>query len=88
NMFVLVGFTALVWVLPWILAFPSRLNHDGQKRRPDSPARAARKPLTFNRNLLGATLGSFCFLYYNYLLVTWLPDYLVEVRHLTILKAG
>src|SRR5262249_11250814 len=26
--------------------------------------------------------------YYWYLLVTWLPDYLVTVRHLTVLKAG
>jgi MFS transporter, ACS family, D-galactonate transporter len=88
NMFMLVGFTALVWVVPWILAFPSRLNQEGQARRPDVPSRAVRKPLTFNRNLLGASLGFFCFGYYNYLLVTWLPDYLVEVRHLTLLKAG
>jgi ACS family glucarate transporter-like MFS transporter len=41
-----------------------------------------------NRNLLGICLGFFCFDYYWYLLVTWLPDYLVTVRHLTILRAG
>jgi MFS transporter, ACS family, D-galactonate transporter len=88
TMFMLVGFTALVWVLPWIVAFPSRLNHEGQARRSDATALAARRPMTFNRNLLGAGLGFFCFGYYNYLLVTWLPDYLVEVRHQTLLKAG
>jgi nitrate/nitrite transporter NarK len=33
-------------------------------------------------------MGFFCFDYYWYLLLTWLPDYLVTVRHLTILKAG
>ncbi|HET9177073.1 MAG TPA: MFS transporter [Terriglobia bacterium] len=88
HMFMLVGFTALVWILPWIFTFPSGLNQDGQVRQPQVPARAVRKPLTFNRNLLGASLGFFCFGYYNYLLVTWLPDYLVEVRHLTLLKAG
>ncbi|HET7101116.1 MAG TPA: MFS transporter [Terriglobia bacterium] len=86
NMFMLVGFTALVWILPWMLAFPSSLKP--RKRPPDAPAAAPRKPLTFNRNLLGASLGFFCFGYYNYLLVTWLPDYLVEVRHLPLLKAG
>lgn len=84
NMFMLVGFTALVWILPWILTFPARQ----KEPLPPAPARAVRKPLTFNRNLLGASLGFFCFGYYNYLLVTWLPDYLVEVRHLTLLKAG
>ena len=41
-----------------------------------------------SRNLIGICLGFFCFDYYWYLLVTWLPDYLVTVRHLTILKAG
>jgi MFS transporter, ACS family, D-galactonate transporter len=75
-------------VLPWILAFPSRVKANGQERPPKVRAPAARKTLTFNRNLLGASLGFFCFGYYNYLLVTWLPDYLVEVRHLTLLKAG
>jgi MFS family permease len=88
NMFFLVGFTALVWILPWILAFPSRLKPGAQEPPPQAAAPVARKPLTFNRNLLGASLGFFCFGYYNYLLVTWLPDYLVEVRHLPLLKAG
>jgi len=33
-------------------------------------------------------LGFFCFDYFWYLLLTWLPSYLVNVRHLTIMKAG
>lgn len=41
-----------------------------------------------NRNLLGICLGFFCFDYYWYFLVNWLPDYLVTSRGLTILKAG
>ncbi len=41
-----------------------------------------------NRNLLGICLGFFCFDYYWYVLVTWMPDYLVTVRHLSIVQAG
>lgn len=41
-----------------------------------------------DRNLLGICLGFFCFDYYWYVLVTWLPDYLVTVRHLSIVQAG
>ena len=41
-----------------------------------------------NRNLLGICLGFFCFDYYWYVLVTWLPDYLVTVRHLSVVQAG
>lgn len=44
--------------------------------------------LVTNRDLLGICLGFFCFDYYWYLLVTWLPDYLVTVRKLTVLRAG
>ena len=55
------------------------------------PCRAAPhlpRRIHFNRNLLGICLGFFCFDYYWYLLVTWLPDYLVTVRHLTLVRAG
>ncbi|MBM3840188.1 MAG: MFS transporter [Verrucomicrobia bacterium] len=41
-----------------------------------------------NKDMLGVLLGFFCFDYYWYLLLTWLPDYLFTVRKLTILKAG
>jgi nitrate/nitrite transporter NarK len=41
-----------------------------------------------SRSLQGVLLGFFCFDYFWYLLLTWLPSYLVNVRHLTILKAG
>jgi MFS family permease len=90
KMFFLVGFSALVWLIPWWMVFPARLP---QARR--GPA-AVRSSEAFgdvlrhlrSRNLIGICLGFFCFDYYWYLLVTWLPDYLVTVRHLTILKAG
>ena len=56
-----------------------------------SPARTAspiRWKALLNRNLLGICLGFFCFDYYWYVLVTWLPDYLVTVRHLSIVQTG
>jgi ACS family D-galactonate transporter-like MFS transporter len=53
----------------------------------DLPWRTVGRSL-LNRNLLGICLGFFCFDYYWYVLVTWLPDYLVTVRHLSIVQAG
>ena len=44
--------------------------------------------LVTNRNLLGICLGFFCFDYYWYFLVNWLPDYLVTSRGLTMMRAG
>ncbi len=86
----IIGFSALLWVIPWLLTFPSRI-HAMQLPPPAKNAALpvrARQPFTFNRNLLGLSLGFFCWGYFWYLLVTWLPDYLMEVRHLSVRRAG
>lgn len=88
RMFFFVGFPALVWLIPWLAAFPSGLRSNPT---PEHVAILGCQPRTranFNRNLVGLCLGFFCFGYYWYLLVTWLPDYLVKIRQLTILRAG
>ena len=41
--------------------------------------------LATNRNLVGICAAFFCFDYYWYFLVNWLPDYLVTARGLTLL---
>ena len=84
--FLLLGFTALLWIAPWFAVFPRRLQGTGVEGVPPDLASVARSLL--NRNLLGICLGFFCFDYYWYVLVTWLPDYLVTVRQLSIVRAG
>jgi MFS family permease len=90
HTFMMVGFTALVWLLPWFLFFPSRVrSFDKQTASSGLGETLSRlwKALA-NRNLLGLSLGFFCFDYYWYVLVTWLPDYLVTGRHMTIKQGG
>jgi nitrate/nitrite transporter NarK len=91
RMFFIVGFSALLWLIPWLLVFPSKTSaarvSTVSQKPPETPS-GRKKVLTFDHNLLGLCLGFFCFDYYWYLLLTWLPDYLVNVRNLTILKAG
>jgi len=87
--FAFVGFAALVWLAPWFAIMPARLAGDGAAAG-DARSRPGRSLMTLltNRNLLGVCLGFFCFDYYWYFLVNWLPDYLVTSRGLTIVKAG
>ncbi len=87
NMFGLIGFTSVLWVVPWLMAAPRNLR--GVPSATPSPAGGyTARGLGFNRNLLGICLGFFCYDYYWYLYVTWIPDYLVTVRHLTLVRAG
>jgi cyanate permease len=44
--------------------------------------------ITVDRNLVGVCIGFFCYNYRWYLLMTWLPTYLVKERGMTILGAG
>jgi MFS family permease len=86
--FVVVGFAAFIWLVPWFLATPKQMR--------DPSAVASRPQFTWgqfatlvrSRDLLGVLLGFFCFDYYWYFLITWLPSYFVNVRQLTILEAG
>jgi MFS family permease len=88
--FGIVGFAALLWLIPWFLTTPAQM-------RDPSPATGQQQPrltwsgvatLLRNRDFLGVLLGFFCFDYYWYFLITWLPSYLYDVRHLTILKSA
>lgn len=86
--FLILGLVALIWLIPWFLVFPSRLQaRKNSHLTQPSLAQHMRQALA-NRNLIGICLGFFCFDYYWYVLVTWLPDYLVTVRHLGIVSAG
>jgi MFS family permease len=86
--FAFVGFAALVWLIPWFAITPATLgSHAAAAAGRRRPTRALATLVT-NRNLLGICLGFFCFDYYWYFLVNWLPDYLVTSRGLTIVKAG
>jgi MFS family permease len=57
------------------------------RSRPASPTLRFLELLR-NRNLLGIVLGFFCFDYFWYVVLNWLPDYLVKGRGLPIQKAG
>jgi len=90
DAFVFVGILGLLWLIPWFIAFPAKLAKKAQEQTRPSGAQEGRrfKLAHFDRNLLGVCLGFFCFDYFWYLMLTWLPDYLYEARHLNIIKAG
>jgi len=82
--FFILGFGSVFWLIPWLATAPRGLKSSG-----GSAGHGLTKTLeSLDRNLLGMCLGHFGYGYYWYLLVTWLPDYLVESRHMTLQRAG
>jgi MFS family permease len=88
--FAIVGFAALLWLVPWFLATPAQMRDTSVAASPSQPRLTWGEvgALLRNRDLLGVLLGYFCFDYFWYFLITWLPSYLYDVRHLTILKSA
>lgn len=89
--FTVIGFTALLWLLPWFILTRRQLGRNGAAHGRATRGRGfagSLRTLVTNRNLLGVCLGFFCFDYYWYFLVNWLPDYLVTSRGLTLMRAG
>lgn len=86
--FLILGFTSLAWIAPWLRVFPRRLQNPETSMASVGRISHSIGRTLLNRNLLGICLGFFCFDYYWYVLVTWLPDYLVTARRLSIVQAG
>ncbi|SAL70589.1 MFS transporter [Caballeronia udeis] len=88
-MFIATGLVGLIWLIPWLVMlrndFPSRAGLAAAKQR------AATVPLG---NLLsspvvwGGLINNFCYSYFAFYCMTWMPAYLVEQRGLSLRQSG
>ena len=88
-MFVATGLLGLLWLLPWIGLVRNDL--PAKSQRVASKAYASQVSLG---NLLrspviwGAMINNFCYGYFTFYCMTWMPAYLVEQRGLTLKDSG
>lgn len=78
TMFIVLGLLSLVWLIPWFLWAPRRPAQTPTREGPGFRDIAARK------DAWGTFLGNFCYTYAYYFLLTWLPTYLVNDRHVSL----
>jgi MFS family permease len=81
SLFFRTGLFGLLWLIPWMMFYPSSRRAAAAK-----PAPIDWRALMGNRALLGICLGFFCWDYFWYFLISWLPTYLITVRHLSMPK--
>ena len=75
SLFFRTGLFGLVWLIPWLWVYPS-----DRRREITTPPRLDWRALISNRALFGMSLGFFCWDYFWYFLISWLPSYLYTVR--------
>ena len=88
-MFIVTGAIGLVWLVPWVLTVKNDLPKGGEmaerKRKAASVTFASimASPLVW-----GAMIVNFCYGYFTFYCMTWMPAYLVEERGLSLKQSG
>src|SRR4051794_10466136 len=78
--FFVLGGVSLLWLVPWLARRDPSLEGDAAaQHEPASYGEILRQ-----RSLWGACLAQFCYSYPFYLVLTWLPLYLVNSQHLSL----
>jgi MFS family permease len=88
-MFVILGVGCLVWLIPWLV-----LAKNDDRQREQAAVKSSRSPtVSFGQIMAspviwGTIIGTFCYMYFVYYCMTWMPAYLVERRNLSLKSTG
>lgn len=89
-MFILTGAVGLLWLLPWMLMVDNDLPRGMEAK---AEARRSAAAVTFASILSspvvwGAMIVNFCYGYFTFYCMIWMPAYLVEQRGLSLEQSG
>ena len=88
-MFLATGFLGLLWLIPWKIFV--RNDYPKKAERPAAMLKASSVPF---RNIIlspvvwGAMIVNFCYGYFTFYSMTWMPAYLVEQRGLSLTSSS
>lgn len=89
-MFLIIGLAGLIWLIPWTLM----VKPDSPKKRTPGEAKSRPTVTIAFRDLMkspviwGTLIVNFCYNYFVFYCMTWMPAYFVEQRHLSLEKMG
>ncbi|MGO9896794.1 MAG: MFS transporter, partial [Bryobacteraceae bacterium] len=88
-MFVLIGLGGMIWLVPWLLL----VSNDDRQIERAAVKKEGTRPIPFGRIMAspvtwGTIIASFCYMYFVYFCMTWMPAYFMERRHLSLGKMG
>src|SRR6266568_8503656 len=79
-LFIVVGLSSLLWLLPWIWSMPADPAGSGERRA----GGLGMAGILCRRETWGTSLGMFALGYVWIFLITWLPSYLVRERNYSL----
>lgn len=89
SMFLIIGFGALLWLVPWVLFLRDddrELERAVVQKAGGASAQVPFWRLVKSPVIIGTVIGTFCYQYFVYYNMTWLPSYFKEERHLDLSK--
>ncbi len=89
SMFLILGAGGLLWLIPWMIL----VKDDRPEPAQDAAAAKPAEIVSFGRIMAtpvvwGTVIATFCYMYFVYFCMTWMPAYFVEQRGLTLSKMG
>jgi ACS family D-galactonate transporter-like MFS transporter len=90
-MFLTVGLGSLIWLVPWFLIVrPDRVSEEhaaaaAEEHRADDVPMGV---LLANPILWGTIVATFCYMYFVYFCLTWMPSYFSDARGLSLKNSG
>ena len=88
-MFVFIGLGGLIWLIPWVML----VKNDDRQIEQAAAKKDGAKVIPFGKIMAspvtwGIIIASFCYMYFVYFCMTWMPAYFMERRHLSLGKMG
>ena len=88
-MFIILGIGCLFWLIPWMLF----VKNDDREIEQSIAKKSLGPPVSFtgllkNPIIWGTIVGTFCYMYFVYFCMTWMPAYFVERRGMSLNSMG
>jgi MFS family permease len=88
-MFVITGLAGLLWLLPWMFLIKNDLPRGAGRNALKHRASALSfRTIIASPLVWGAMIVNFCYGYFTFYCMTWMPAYLVEERGLSLKQSG
>ncbi len=86
SMFINQGLAGLVWLVPWLLLASN--GRSAPREHPKHEPEISFTLLFTSRIMWGTLIGTFCYNYFVFYALSWLPAYFVEQRHVSLTSSG